>query len=199
MKQPDSVAGYFVLYFDEPLRGLAVGAPVTLFGLPVGEVTYVGLTFDPATLNLRPRVDITFFPERLIARLNRHGGRRRRPRRSPGEAPRLLRRLVEERGLRAQLRTASLLTGQMYVAFDYFPKAPKASVNWSGKQPQLPVVPGLRSDLEGKLLSILAKLDKLPLDAIGRGPEEGPGIPGSDAEECEHGSWATSTPRSCPR
>jgi paraquat-inducible protein B len=168
MRQPDSIARPYVLYFNEPLRGLSVGAPVTLFGLPVGEVTYVGLTFDPATLNMRPRVDITFFPERLVARLP--GGQE-----SVAQAvvhnvqkrEAVLQRLVEERGLRAQLRVGSLLTGQMYVAFDYFPKAPKARVNWVGKEPELPVVPGLRPDVEEKLTSILAKLDKLPLEAIG--------------------------------
>ena len=168
MRQPDSIARLFVLYFNEPLRGLSVGAPVDLFGLPVGEVTYVGLTFDPATLNMRPRVDITFFPERLIARLpagQESAVQTVERNREKREA--VLRRLVEERGLRAQLRTGSLLTGQMYVALDYFPKAPKARVNWVGKEPELPVVPGLRPDVEQKLTSILAKLDKLPLEAIG--------------------------------
>ena len=62
MKQPESIARHYVLYFNEPLRGLSVGAPVTFFGLPVGEVTDVGLTFDPKTLDVRPRVDITSFP-----------------------------------------------------------------------------------------------------------------------------------------
>ena len=61
----------YVLYFNESVRGLSVGAPVTLFGLQVGEVTDVGLTFDPETQVFRPRANITFFPERLIAQLVR--------------------------------------------------------------------------------------------------------------------------------
>ena len=55
MKQPEAIARRFVLNFTESVQGLEVGAPVTLFGLPVGEVTEVGLTFDPATLVFRPR------------------------------------------------------------------------------------------------------------------------------------------------
>ena len=51
MKQPDAIATRYVLYFNESLRGLSVGAPVTLLGLPAGEVTDVGLDIDPATLS----------------------------------------------------------------------------------------------------------------------------------------------------
>ena len=157
-----------MLHFNESLRGLSVGAPVTFLGLPVGEVTDVGFDFEAERPNIAPRVPITFYPERLLvfsdanqqARVERtlKGDDRRRNA--------FLQRLVEERGLRAQLRTGSLLTGQLYVAFDYFPKAPKARMVLNGKLPELPVVPSGLADLEAKLASILAKIDKLPLDQI---------------------------------
>src|SRR5437773_9224807 len=69
MKQPDSISTRYVLHFTESLRGLSMGAPVTLLGLPAGEVTDVGLALDPATMNVRGRVEIVSFPERLVARL----------------------------------------------------------------------------------------------------------------------------------
>jgi len=75
--------------------------------------------------------------------------------------------LVERRGLRAQLRSGNLLTGQLFVALDYFPDAPKAKIDWSGKLPVFPVVASTISDLEAKLSSIVAKLEKLPLEEIG--------------------------------
>ena len=53
------------------------------------------------------------------------------------------------------------------MAFDYFPDAPKAKVDWSQEVPVLPVVPSTLPDIEAKLSSILAKLEKLPLEAIG--------------------------------
>jgi Paraquat-inducible protein B len=58
LANPEKIVTPYVLYFNEPLRGLNVGAPVMYFGLPVGEVTGVGLDYNPETNNLRPRVDI---------------------------------------------------------------------------------------------------------------------------------------------
>jgi len=75
--------------------------------------------------------------------------------------------MIEQRGLRAQLRSGSLLTGQLFVAFDFFPDAPKAKVDWSRDPVDLPVMPSEVADLEQKLNGILAKLDKLPYEKIG--------------------------------
>ena len=168
LKQPETIAKRYVLYFNDSLRGLSVGAPVTLLGLPGGAVTAVGLDLDSATLTLRGRVEVVFFPERLIARLNQKQT-------SVGETlvqseqqrHTFVQQLVEQRGLRAQLRSGSLLTGQLFVALDYFPAAPKATIDWSQDPTELPVVPSTVQDIEAKLTSIAAKLDKLPYEAIG--------------------------------
>jgi len=170
MKEPDPVERRYVLHFNESVRGLSAGAPVTLFGLQVGEVTDVGLTFDPKTLVFRPRVIITFVPDRLIAKLSpreRTRTGKTMAEMSPETRLRMLRRIVEEQGLRAQLRTGSLITGELYVAFEYFPEAPKAKVDWTQDPLELPVVPGSLASIEAKLGSILTKIDKMPLDAIG--------------------------------
>ena len=50
MKQPDSISVRYVLYFNESMRGLSVGAPVTVLGLPAGEVTDVGIEIEPKTM-----------------------------------------------------------------------------------------------------------------------------------------------------
>jgi paraquat-inducible protein B len=168
MKQPESVSARYVLHFNESLRGLSVGAPVTFLGLPGGEVTEVGLEVDPATMNLRGRVEIVTYPERLIARLSqKQATTGEMIERSIRERHAFVQAMVEKRGLRAQLRSGNLITGQLYVAFDLFPTAPKAKINWSRDPVELPVVPSTVSDIEAKLTNIVAKLDKLPLDAIG--------------------------------
>ena len=166
MKVPDPVARRYVLHFRESLRGLAVGAPVTFLGLPAGEVASIGLSFDAAKADIRPRVVITFYPERLIASTEQ-GASLRAQDEDKSKRDLLLKRLIEERGLRGQLRSGNLVTGQLYVAFDYFPNAPKVKINLSPETPELPVVPGPVVDLEAKLASILDKVDKLPLATIG--------------------------------
>ena len=171
MKQPDTISRRYVLYFNETVKGLSVGAPVTLFGLPAGEVVEVGLAFNPATGDIRPRALITFFPERLVGRVD--PGREQAAAKAlveGDERTRLafVKRAVEERGLRAQLRSGNLLTGQLFVALDRFPDAPRAKVDWNKDPLEFPVVPSTVPDLEAKLTSILAKLDSLPLDSIGK-------------------------------
>ena len=168
MKQPESVSAHYVLHFNESLRGLSVGAPVTFLGLPGGEVTAVGLEIDPATMNLRGRVEIVTYPERLITRLTaKQAATAETIERNMRERHAFVQAMVEKRGMRAQLRSGNLLTGQLYVAFDLFPNAPKAKIDWSRDPTEMPVVPSTVSDIEARLTNIVAKLDKLPLDAIG--------------------------------
>ncbi len=168
MKQPEAVATRYALFFNESLRGLSVGAPVTILGLPAGEVTAVGLDLEPKTLRVRGRVEIVSYPERLVARLNQNQTAEGQALiRSERQRRALMQGLVEQRGLRAQLRSGNLITGQLFVAFDFFPDAAKAKVDWGHDPVELPVVPGTAQDLETKITGIVAKLDKLPYEAIG--------------------------------
>ena len=77
--------------------------------------------------------------------------------------------MIEERGLRAQLETGSLLTGELFVGFEYFLDAPKAKILTGVPQDplEIPVAPGGIATLEAKLTSILTKVDNMPLKGIG--------------------------------
>jgi paraquat-inducible protein B len=172
MTQPDPVERHFVLYFDESLRGLSVGAPVTLFGLTVGRVAEVGLTFDSAKLNIRPRVLITLFPEKLtqqLAGVERQSSGTDFVTMTPATRARLIRHLVEDRGLRAQLQSGSLLTGELFVGFEYVPNAPKPKIDWTQEPLELPVASGGLASIEAKLNAILTKVDNMPLAEMGAG------------------------------
>jgi paraquat-inducible protein B len=73
------------------------------------------------------------------------------------------------RGLRGQLRTGNLLTGQLYVALDFFPNAPTAKVRLDAGREivELPTVPNSLDELQTQLASIARKIDKVPFDEIG--------------------------------
>jgi paraquat-inducible protein B len=70
-------------------------------------------------------------------------------------------------GARAQLRTGNLLTGALFVAFDFFPDAPPATVDWSEKPVQLPTIPGQLEEIEASVVNIIKKVNQMPLKAIG--------------------------------
>lgn len=164
-KEPDTVVTDYVLFFQESLRGLSVGAPVTYLGLPVGEVTRVGLEYNPKTDGLRPRVDVSIYQNRFMAHLTKASGVEQKVQ-SETERQAFIQHLVDL-GLRAQLRSGNLVTGQLYVALERFPNAPKVKIEWTNPPYVIPVMPGSMQDLETKVNSIIAKIDKVPFDAIG--------------------------------
>ena len=59
------------------------------------------------------------------------------------------------------------MTGQLYVAINMHKDAPKVKIDWTKSPPELPVVPSGLQDLQDKISSIVAKIDKIPIDAIG--------------------------------
>ena len=156
----------YALYFSGSLRGLSVGAPVDFLGLPVGEVTGVFFAFHPGSNTVHTRVEIVTYPHRLPVPERMQGATAERH--APMEEKReFMQRQVVGKGLRAQLRSASLISGQLYVALEYFPDAPAAKIDWERKPPEFPVVPGEMANLQAKVQSLLEKLDKVPVEEIG--------------------------------
>jgi paraquat-inducible protein B len=165
-KKVETVVQYYSLNFAESLRGLSVGAPVTFMGMPVGEVADVGLEFNPKTFGLRPHVKVALYPSRFVTHLPKGAAVPKTPT-TPKERQAFVQRLVD-RGLRAQLQTGSFISGQLFVALEYFPMASKASIDWAQDPPEFPVVAGGLAPFEDKVMTILTKLEKLPLDDISR-------------------------------
>ncbi|MEN6373952.1 MAG: MlaD family protein [Smithella sp.] len=166
MTQHETIVTPYVLYFDESLVGLSVGAPVTYRGLPVGEVTAVGLEYDPAKELIRPRVDIQLYPSRFMSHVKKSAALDEQAK-SEGGLRAFLQKLMDKGGVRAQLRSGNILTGQLYVAFDNFRGVPKVKIDWTKTPAELPVMPSGMEDLKIKINNVLAKLDRIPLAAIG--------------------------------
>lgn len=165
MAEHETVITPYVLYFNESLLGLSVGAPVTYRGLTVGEVTAVGLEYDPAKEFIQPRVDIQLYPARFMAHVKKSAALDEQARSESGRHA-FMQKLIDK-GVRAQLRSGNILTGQLYVAFDNFRGVPKVKIDWTKTPAELPVMPSGLEDLKTKINDVLAKIDKIPLDAIG--------------------------------
>ncbi len=156
LKRLDSIVENYRLVFRESVRGLTVGAPVDLRGLTIGEVTRISAELDPGSTNVAMGVNIRFYPDRL------RGTRNSKTR---VDSRTMLNSMIKQ-GLRAQLRSGSLLTGQLYVALDYFPDAPAAAVNWSKSPAELPTMAGIMAQFQTSLMKVVQRLEKVPFDEL---------------------------------
>jgi len=140
-----------------------VGAPVILHGIPVGEVVDLRAQFDRQTLTISVLVTVKVDPERFGVQMTGQTAS------SPEELIAQHRKTIDAlvaRGLRAQLRSGSLISGALYIAADFFPDAPPVTLDWSQNPVQLPTTPGAMESLQNSVLGIVKKLDQLQLERV---------------------------------
>ena len=152
----------YLLHFDGSVRGLKVGAPVELKGIKVGTVTDIAVKFDPTTVNFEVPVAIEVQPDRILTSEVQEAVDQL----NAAEPYSVGRMLVEQHGLRAQLQTGSLLTGQLFVDLDFHPDLPRKPLLMTGKYPEIPTVPSTLDEFRRSVTNILEELRKLPLDKI---------------------------------
>lgn len=140
-----------LLFFDQSVRGLTVGAPVEFRGLPLGRVTDISFEHSPSG-DTRVPVVIEIDSDLLKKAVE-----------NVENAQDILAECVR-RGLRASLSTGSLLTGALYVDLDFVPDAPPAQLTKSGEYDVIPTQSSGLAQLEDKINSILAKIERLPLE-----------------------------------
>ncbi|AZY49403.1 PqiB family protein [Bordetella avium] len=163
----DGTPFHIRMRFDQSVRGLAVGAPIDFQGITLGDVTNVAIDFDAKNKRFFGLVDATIYPERLgglfdeiVKGLERDTGTR-------DLAPSRTLAVLVEYGLRAQLRSSNLLTGQMYIVLDHFSKVPP--VKYVQTDPAtIPTIPGQFDQLQDQIGSIVSKIEKIPFDQIGQ-------------------------------
>ena len=156
---------HYVLRFTESVRGLSVGAPVDFRGITIGEVIAIQPQLSPASAEISMQVEVSLQP----GRLRTPGSKSHLPAGATSEDA-AFRAFVDQlvaKGLRAQLRNGNLVTGQLYVALDFFPGAGAARPDWAASPPRLPTQRGSLDELQTTLMRIVGKLDKLPIEEIG--------------------------------
>ena len=151
------------MIFDQTARGLAENAPIDFLGIEIGRVRTVSLDYDAKRQSFSVRVMAEIFPLRLGAV---RGALFSGIDGDPAAELNVLKRMVEK-GLRAQLRTGNLLTGQLFVALDFVPKANKATATVADGTLEMPTVPGTLSEVQSQVAEIVQKMAKVPFEEIG--------------------------------
>lgn len=146
----------YLMYFEGSVRGLKVGAPVMLHGIKIGQVLDVQLQFSVEDLHFRIPVLIELEPDRIEVIGDVTGL----------ETQDVVARLVDK-GMRGQLKSSSLLTGQLFVDLDFHPKAQPATITDQGAYQVLPTVAAPLDAIGTKANQILDTLQGLPLEEIG--------------------------------
>jgi paraquat-inducible protein B len=152
----------YVIYFDSALNGLSVGAPVTLQGVQVGTVTEISLELDQkATRIIKPvviQIDSEMVPNTQVPGFNADS--------TLSEHQQNAKRLIDA-GLKAQLKPENLLTGILYVEFNFHRDDPLKLTGRNYKNlAELPSVQTTEDQIRNTADELLNKFRKLPIDEI---------------------------------
>lgn len=144
----------FLLLFDQTVRGLAEKAPVEFRGITIGRVAQISFDLMPAAGD--PRIPVLIEIDPCLMRPEAR-------REMTAEDSEFIKEEVRH-GLRASLKTASLITGALYVDLDYYEDAPSAEMGNEGELNTLPTISSGFIQLEAKVTAILDKIQALQLD-----------------------------------
>jgi paraquat-inducible protein B len=145
----------YLVYFDGSVRGLTIGSPVTVLGMHAGQVIDMRLEYDLRDSSFKIPVLLEMESERLSI-IGHESGM---------DLP-TLEELVR-RGLRAQLRSGSLLTGQLLIDLNIYENAAPAEVSYEQGVAVLPSIPTSLDAIKSSLQALMNKIEKMPLDEIG--------------------------------
>ena len=146
----------YVLYFKGNAKGLNVGAPVSFRGVKIGTVRNIELVENRATTEIFISVVVETDPDAF-----REVDAGTEISHEASEIP--LSKLIEKFGLRAKLATLSLVTGQLYIEFDFYPDTPVHLTGFASPYQEIPTLPSAMDELEGALQTVVKSLREAPL------------------------------------
>ncbi len=151
----------YVLFFDGSVTGLTRGSAVKLRGVEIGEVLEVSAIVGDAPRLEDPETEIEVLTEVIIqidrSRFKRYGRVIPREQRS---------QVLSEAGLRGRLELQSIVTGQLYVGFDFHPETEARLAGASDEYPELPTIPSLTQEISSTIRALVARIQKMPLEDI---------------------------------
>lgn len=159
---PIGLAVPITMRFYQPTKGLEVDAPVTFQGVEIGIVTAADLDFDIYKGAFFTQVKATLYPARLGSVFDTM----QQANRTVQQATDSLAMMVK-RGLRAELKTANLLTGGLYISMALNRDAPPVPDVVAEIPLQLPTITTEGFDeIQKQIASILKSIDDIPFDTL---------------------------------
>ena len=155
----------FVLFFqtENNLNGLNVGAPVKLEGVQIGEVKEVALLFDDETMEVIKPVVIELDYENI---LNDETDEDFIPKVAGKDKEVSIKNLIKK-GLKAQLKSQSMLTGLLYIEFQFTPQDETVITGIKFRNlKELPTTTNATEDLKREAQKVVDRIGKLPLEQI---------------------------------
>lgn len=146
----------WLLYFNQSVRGLTVGAPVEFRGIKIGEVSSIALEFNRPNLAFRTPVVLSIEPERIF-------GRDLELTVEDGHA--ILKDFIAH-GLRGILKNGNLLTGQLLIDFDFYPAEPVRKLTFEQGTPVLPTKQTELQEMTESVSTVLKKLEQIPFQQL---------------------------------
>jgi paraquat-inducible protein B len=144
----------YVLFFDEPINGLSVGAPVRFRGVTIGSVTDIKLRFDNNDMSM----DIPIFIETEPDRIQTKDPEKETKFLAKEHQKENMEKLIKQ-GLRAQLKTDSLVTGKLFIAVDMHPDKP---IRLLGAIQDYQEIPTILSGMK----QLTKTIEELPLEEL---------------------------------
>lgn len=143
-----------IVYFDGSVNGLNIGAPVKLKGVSVGKVTDILVMYDELRGKVVTPVLIEFEPGKIYDMQGRA---------MSGASAGGMKKLVDQ-GLRAQLQSQSLVTGQLFVEINFRPETPvKLMAGENPPYPEIPSIPSPKEQLENTIDEVVSQVRKMPI------------------------------------
>ena len=151
----------FVLYFDNSVNGLRIGAPVKVKGVEIGSVKDIRLGLEGSEEGDKIPVIIEIDLEKMTSR-----GAIDTAAHTTEVLPEAI-----KRGLRGQLLMESLVTGLLYVGLDFFPDTPIRLVQQPGARHQYTEIPTTPTSLElaqDAVTQILKKIEEIDFRGVAK-------------------------------
>ncbi|HHJ17610.1 MAG TPA: MCE family protein [Gammaproteobacteria bacterium] len=146
----------YVLYFKGNAKGLNIGAPASFRGVKIGVVTDVQLLFDRSTDEVYVAVVVELAEDAFHSIESRSGVNKAADKNE-------ISYVIEKLGLRAKLASLSLVTGQLYVDFNFYPDTPVRLYGFDFAHKEFPTLPSTMEELQDSLQELLKTARDLPL------------------------------------